>query len=108
MKKKEQISTNKSGLYFAGVVEERRKRMVPKDNPETEVVTYTFYDSDSRANYYVDDYAPESYLEVGEYVELPVRIKAYIHKTTGKPAYSMTIRKIFERQVSSNINGEVF
>ena len=106
MKKKEQISTNKCGLYFAGVVEERRKRMVPKDNPETEVVTYTFYDSESRANYYVDDYAPESYLEVGEYVELPVRIKAYMHKTTGKPAYSITIKKTFDRQITSNVNAK--
>ena len=104
----EQTITNKAGIYFSGVVAERRKRMVPKDNPETEVVTYTFYDDESRASYYVDDFAPDSYLEVGEYVELPIRIKAYNNKTTGKPAYSMTIRKTYERKASSNGNGEVF
>ena len=109
MKKKEQTTTsNRTGIFFAGVVEERRKRMVPKDNPETEVVTYTFYDEESRQSYYIDDYGPDSYLEVGEYVELPIRIKAYVHKGTGKPAYSMTIRKSFTKSSRNNGNGEVF
>jgi hypothetical protein len=109
MKKKEQTTTsNRTGVFFAGVVEERRKRMVPKDNPETEVVTYMFYDDESRKSYYIDDYGPDSYFEVGEYVELPIRIKAYVHKGTGNPAYSMTIKKSFSQSSRNNGNGEVF
>ncbi|MBR2768931.1 MAG: hypothetical protein IKD68_08360, partial [Solobacterium sp.] len=107
-KKREQITTSsRTGIYFAGVVQERRKRMVPKDNPDTEVVTYTFYDDENRMSYYIDDYAPESYLEVGEYAEFPIRIKAYVHKGTGKPAYSMTIKKSFAQSARNNGNGEI-
>ncbi len=107
-KKTEQTTTNKTGIYFCGTVSERRRRKVPKDNPTTEVVTYTFYDEESHITYYVDDYAPEEYLEKGEYVELPIRIKAYVNKGTGRPAYSMTIKKVFEQQDGNNSNGEVF
>lgn len=110
MTKKTGLTTmsNKTGVYFCGVVEERRKRMVPKDDPKTEVVTYSFYDEDSRRNYYIDDYAPDSYYEVGEYVEVMVRIKPYINKSSGRPAYSMTIMRPFEKNQSPNSNGEVF
>jgi hypothetical protein len=108
-RKTETITTSKkSGIYFCGVIEERRKRMVPKDNPQTEVVTYTFYDDESRTSYYIDDYAPGSYYEVGEYIEVPVRIRPYMHKGNNKPAYSMTIRRPFERSDSSDGNGEIF
>lgn len=108
-KKTETTTTNKrTGVYFCGTVEERRKRMVPKDNPQTEVVTYTFYDEENRQHYYVDDYAPESYYEIGEYVEVMVRIKPYMHGGNNKPAYSMTIRKPFEKRNVSNGNGEPF
>lgn len=107
-KKTEQTTTNNTGIYFRGIVSERRRRKVPKDNPTTEVVTYTFYDEENHTTYFVDDYAPDDYLEKGEYVEIPVRIKAYVNKGTGRPAYSMTIRKAFEQQDSNNSNGEVF
>lgn len=107
-KKTETTSTNSTGIYFSGTVAERRKRMVPKDNPQTEVVTYAFYDEESHSHYYVDDYAPESYLEVGEYVTIPIRIKAYMHKGNGRPAYSMTVKKAYDRQPGSNGNGELF
>ena len=108
-RKTAKTSTNNStGIYFSGVVSERRKRMVPKDNPQTEVVTYAFYDEENNQYYFIDDYAPEKYLEVGEYVNLPIRIKAYMHKGSGRPAYSMTIKKAYDRQPSSNGNGELF
>ena len=101
-------TNEKTGIYFCGIVEERRKRMVPKENPETEVVTYTFYDENSRTGYYVDDYAPESYYEVGEYIEVPVRVKAYVHRGTNRPAYSLTVKKAISNRETSNNNGELF
>ena len=94
-----------TGVFFKGVVYERRKRMVPKNNPTTEVVTYKFYNEDVNAYLYVDDYAPESYYEIGEFIEVPVRIKAYINKLTNKAAYSLTILK---DNVSDYSAGEIF
>ena len=43
-----------------------------------------------------------------EYVTIPIRIKAYMHKGNGRPAYSMTVKKAYERQPGSNGNGELF
>lgn len=108
MKKQEKTTTSKkAGIYFCGIVAERRRRMVPKDDPQNEVITYTIYDEESHMTYYVDDFQPEEYFEKGEYIEVPVRIKAYVHKGTGKPAYSMTIKRTFEQSDISK-NGEVF
>jgi hypothetical protein len=39
-------------------------------------------------------------------VELPIWIRAYIHKMTNRPAFSMTIAKQFEK--GADENGEVF
>ncbi len=106
MMKKESTSTNKAnGIYFCGVVSQRRRRKVPKDNPTATVVTYEFSDEMSHS-YYVDDYEPEKYYEVGEYIEVPIRIKAYMHKTANRPAYSMTIKRAFDK--TNDENGEIF
>lgn len=103
----EPITTNKAnGIYFCGVVSQRRKRRVPKENPTATVVTYEFTDDVSNVTYYVDDYEPDVFLETGKYVEIPVRVKAYINKSTNRPAYSMTVKKAFNKD--SNEMGEVF
>ena len=103
----EPISTNKAnGIYFCGVVSQRRKRMVPKDNPTATVVTYEFTDEATNVTYYVDDYEPDTFLEQGQYVEVPVRVKAYVNKSTNRPAFSMTIKKAYSKD--NNDLGEVF
>lgn len=43
MKKTDQQIT---GLYIAGTIQERTRRMVPADHPTTEIVTYTVTDTD--------------------------------------------------------------
>ena len=105
MAKGQTITNKPNGIYFCGTVSQRRRRKVPKDNPTDTVVTYEFSDETSRS-FYVDDYNPDEYYEVGQYVELPVRIKAYMHKRTERPAFSMTILKPFDK--ASDDNGEIF
>lgn len=79
------------GLSFSGTVIDRTRRHVPKDNPTTEIVTYTIGDGNER-KYYVDDYAPSSYHEIGENVSFPVYVKPYIKKN-GEPSYNLCIQK---------------
>ena len=85
-----------SGLYIAGTVRERTRRMVPAENPETEIVTYVITDENQR-RYYIDDYAPDSYFEINEYVEVPVYIRPY-RKKNGDLSYSISIQKTYQRQ----------
>ena len=53
-----------SGLYLFGKIIDRTWRKVPKDNPTTEIVTY-LVQSSRDSKFYVDDYAPASYYELG-------------------------------------------
>lgn len=84
-------SQNRSGLCLAGNVIQRVRRMVPKNNPTTEIVTYTVQDYSNR-KFYVDDYAPDSYHEIGEYVCLPIYIKTYLRKN-GDPSFTLNVQK---------------
>ena len=85
-----------SGLYIAGTVQERTRRMVPAENPATEIVTYVITDENQK-RYYIDDYAPDSYFEISEYVEAPVYIRPY-RKKNGDLSYSISIQKTYHRQ----------
>lgn len=67
------------GLYLNGTVVDRTRRYVPKDNPVTEIVTYTISD-DNNHKFYVDDYAPSGYQELGAYISVPVYVKPYTKK----------------------------
>ena len=67
------------------------RRMVPHDNPTTEIVTYTVQDGYNR-KFYVDDYAPDAYHELDSNVCFPVYIKAYNRKN-GDPSYTLNIQK---------------
>ena len=94
-------SNNKpSGLLIAGTVIDRTRRHVPKNNPTTEIVTYTIQDSSNR-KFFVDDYAPEGYHDLDKYVCLPVYIKPYLKKN-GEPSFNFNIQK------SQNERGERF
>ena len=83
-----------AGLTVAGVVKERRRRRVPLDNPQHEIVTYTLVD-DNESVYFVDDFEPEKYHNIGDYVMLPVYIKAYI-KRNNQASYTICTRKDYQ------------
>ena len=87
-----QSNARPSGLILCGSVIDRTRRMVPKDNPTTEIVTYTVQDDNNR-KYFVDDYAPEGYHELGEIVELRVYIKPYLRKN-GETSYTINVQKM--------------
>lgn len=65
-----------TGLRLVGIAKERARNYVPKDNPTTEVVTYTIVDGSGRS-YRLRDYDPTSYFKVGEEVDVPVYIRPY-------------------------------
>ena len=85
------ISKNIKGLILSGTIIDRVKRMVPRDNPTTEIVTYTIQDDYNR-KFYVDDYAPNQYHALNETVCLPVYIKAYT-KRNGDASYTLNVQK---------------
>ena len=88
------------GLYLGGFIIDRTKRHVPKNNPTIEIVTYTVSDNFEH-KYYVDDYAPSGYHEVGECISLPVYVKPYL-KRNGEASYNLSIQK------KSSARGEHF
>ena len=88
-----QNSLPPSGLCLSGTVTLRTKRDVPANNPTVEIVTYVLMDSNGR-HYYVDDYSPSTYYEVGQSVILPVYIKPY-KKKNGDASYSLNVLKPF-------------
>lgn len=79
------------GLYLGGTVVDRTRRFVPKDNPVTEIVTYTISD-DENHKYYVDDYAPSKYHELGNYISVPVYVKPHTKKNRDA-SYNLCIHK---------------
>ncbi len=88
------------GLYVGGVVRDRRRRYINKTGSEQiEVVTYTLTDSNDR-NFYVEDYAPDSYRNLGDYSLVPVYIKPY-RKSNGQLSYTICIKKEFETRGES-------
>ena len=88
------------GLSVSGTVIDRTRRMVPHDNPSTEIVTYTIQDGYSH-KFFVDDYAPTGYHELNSNVCLPVYIKTYKRKN-GEPSFTLNIQKL------DNARGERF
>ena len=93
MKKSIQKTT---GLIIAGTVQDRTRRMVPADNPTTEIVTYVITD-DSDKRYYIDEYSPSNYHEIGDFIEIPVYVKPY-RKRNGDLGYSLNVQKAYHYQ----------
>ena len=80
-----------SGLYLFGTVIDRMRRTIhTKNNSTAEIVTYTIQDTNGR-RYYVDEYSPEEYYELSEYVEVPVYVKTF-KKRTGDIGYSFCVQ----------------
>lgn len=81
-----------SGLYVFGRVSDRARRIIPTKNDSTaEIVTYTVEDTASH-KYYVDEYAPTEYHDVGSFVSLPVYVKTY-RKRNGDIGYSFCLQQ---------------
>lgn len=80
-----------SGLTLSGVVINRLKRMVPRNNPTIEVITYTVQDVHG-TKFYVEDYQPDGYHEIGDTVNIPVYVKVYNRKN-GEPSYTLNVQK---------------
>ncbi len=85
-------SNTPTGLSLSGTVIDRTRRLVPRDNPTTEIVTYTIQDDHNR-KFYVDDYAPNGYHDINVKVCLPVYIKPYKRKN-GEPSYTINVQKL--------------
>lgn len=83
-----------SGLFLFREVADRTRRMIKtKDNPTAEIMTYAILDSNGR-RFFVDEYAPTEYYEIGEYAELPVYVKTF-RKRTGDIGYSYCVQQPF-------------
>jgi hypothetical protein len=85
-----------TGLYVAGTVRDRTRRKIPVENPTTEIVTYVVTD-DNEHRYYIDEYSPISYHEIGDFIETPVYIKPY-RKRNGDLSYSISVQKEYQYQ----------
>lgn len=79
-----------SGLYLFGTVVDRTRRLVPKDNPTTEIVTYTAQ-TNQNTKIFIDEYAPSSYYDIGADISVPVYVKTYERKN-GEAAYTLMIQ----------------
>lgn len=90
-----------SGLTISGTVKERRRRRVPADNPQHEFVTYSLID-EYNTLYFVDDFHPDKYYEIGQSVMLPVYVKTYL-KRNSQPAYTIAPARTF-RPVAKSFN----
>lgn len=82
-----------SGLYLFGQVIDRTRRTISirSNNGTAEIVTYTIQDINGR-RYYVDEYAPDEYYELSEYVEVPVYVKTF-KRRTGDISYSFCVQQ---------------
>ena len=81
-----------SGLYLFGTVIDRTRRTINtrNNNSTAEIVTYTIQDTAGH-RFYVDEYSPEEYYELNEYVEVPVYVKTF-KKRTGDIGYSFCVQ----------------
>ena len=83
-----------SGLYVFGQVIDRTRRTIKTRNDgQAEIVTYTVQDVNGR-RYFVDEYTPEQYCEIGEAVEIPVYVKTF-KKNSGDIGYSFCVQQQF-------------
>lgn len=92
---KEEEPLELSGLYLFGTVTDRTRRTIStKENASTEIVTYTVIDNAGH-KYYVDEYSPEKYNDVGKPVILPVYVKAF-RRRNGEVGYSFCVQQQFQ------------
>lgn len=94
LQKQESGSDELSGLYVFGHVIDRTRRTInTRNGSSAEIVTYTIQDNNGR-RYFVDEYTPEEYYELGESVEVPVYVKTF-KKNSGDVGYSFCVQQQF-------------
>ena len=91
-----------SGMFISGKVMDRSRRMVPRNDPKTEIVTYLVQDGFGR-KYYIDHFEPDGYFDIGESICVPIYVKPYARKT-GELGYTIYI----QRPSSQTVRGEHF
>lgn len=83
-----------SGLYvFGHVIDRTRRNIKTRNGGSAEIVTYTIQDNNGR-RYFVDEYSPEEYYELGESVEVPVYVKTF-NMNSGDVGYSFCVQQQF-------------
>lgn len=83
-----------SGLYLFGKVIDRTRRTIQTRNDgSAEIVTYSLQDLSGR-RYFVDEYTPDEYYEIGEDIEVPVYVKTF-KKNNGDIGYSFCVQRQF-------------
>ena len=83
-----------SGLYLFGKVIDRTRRTIQTRNGgQAEIVTYSLQDNNGR-RYFVDEYTPSEYYEIGEEIEVPVYVKTF-KKNNGDIGYSFCVQQQF-------------
>ena len=80
-----------AGLYLFGTVVDRTRRMVPKDNPTTEIITYAVI-GNRDSKYYIEAFSPDSYYDIGSEISVPIYVKPYKRKN-GEPSYTLMIQQ---------------
>lgn len=89
-----------AGLFVGGVVQDRRRRYIDRpEGQQTEIVTYTLTDDRDR-RFYVEDYSPTVYRNIGDQMVVGVYIKPY-RKRNGELSYTICIKKDFESRGES-------
>ena len=84
-----------SGLMLFGIIIDRTRRSIKtRDEVTTEIVTYTVQDNCGRS-YYVDEYSPKTYFNIGDSAIIPVYVKTY-HKRNGEIGFSFNTRQQLE------------
>ena len=82
-----------SGLYIFGKVIDRTRRTIQTRNAgQAEIVTYTLQDLSGR-RYFVDEYTPRDYHNLGDDVEIPVYVKTF-KKNNGDIGYSFCVQQL--------------
>lgn len=96
-------SVQPSGLYIFGEVTDRTRRTIPtRDSSTAEIVTYTVQDNVGH-RYYVDEYSPEGYNDIGAMVGIPVYVKTF-KKRNGDIGHSFCV----QQQLNFSSRGERF
>jgi len=82
-----ETQVTREGLFVAGAVAGRTKKMVGTDR-QKELVTYRVQTPE--ATFFVKDWdANEEYLQLGEFVELPVRVSTYTSNGSTRIDYTL-------------------
>ena len=83
-----EASIIREGLFIAGAVAGRTKRMVGIER-QKELITYKIQTPDSV--FYIKDWdSNEQYFQVGEVVELPIRVSSYTSNGSTRIDYTLS------------------